>query len=83
MGKKKTLIEIKDLLSVRVKNLYSDVFFAEHNTIGENEFLCIVIDIYDDDQEGQIYDVVPLEHALMRGEKLFITREEFVIKKLS
>ena len=83
MGKKKTVIEMKDLLSVRVKNLYSDVFFAEHDSITENEFLCIVIDIYDDEEEGEIYDVIPLEYSLMKGEKLYITREEFIIKKLS
>lgn len=83
MGKKKTVIEMKDLLSVRVKNLYSDVFFAEHDSITESEFLCIVIDIYDDEEEGEIYDVVPLEYSLMKGEKLYITREEFIIKKLS
>ena len=74
---------MKDLLSVRVKNLYSDVFFAEHDSITENEFLCIVIDIYDDEEEGEIYDVIPLEYSLMKGEKLYITREEFIIKKLS
>ena len=74
---------MKDLLSVRVKNLYSDVFFAEHDLITENEFLCIVIDIYDDEEEGEIYDVIPLEYSLMKGEKLYITREEFIIKKLS
>ena len=77
------MIEMKDLLSVRVKNLYSDVFFAEHDSITENEFLCIVIDIYDDEEEGEIYDVIPLEYSLMKGEKLYITREEFIIKKLS
>lgn len=83
MGKKKTVIKRKDLLSVRVKKFHADIFFAEHDGIDELEFLCIVIDIYDDEEEGEIYDVVPLDHPLMKGEKLYITKEEFFIKKMS
>ena len=83
MGRKKTVIQRKDLLSVRVKRDYQDIFFAETDSIDADEFLCIVIDIYEDEIEGDIYDVVPLEYALPEGDKLYITKEDFVIKKLS
>jgi hypothetical protein len=83
MGRKKKVIQRKDLLSVRVKRDYQDIFFAETDSIDADEFLCIVIDIYEDEIEGDIYDVVPLEYALPEGDKLYITKEDFVIKKLS
>jgi len=83
MGRKKTVIERRDLLSVRVKGHYTDVFFAEHDNFDTDEFMCIVLEIYNDEKEGEIYDVIPLDHSLMKGEKLYITREEFTIKKLS
>ena len=77
------MIERRDLLSVRVKGHYTDVFFAEHDNFDTDEFMCIVLEIYEDEDKMPIYDVLPLNIRLERGQKVYVTKQEFTIKKLS
>jgi hypothetical protein len=45
--------------------------------------MCIVLEIYEDEDKMPIYDVLPLNIRLERGQKIYVTKQEFTIKKLS
>jgi len=68
------------LLEVKVKQSSILTFISEYDI--DEEFICIVLDAYIEDNGNVIYHVHPVCERHIEP-KVFINHDEFIIKKIS
>lgn len=76
----KKYYESGTLLNVKVKQSSLLPFIAEYDI--DEEFICIVLEAYIEDNGNVIYHVHPVSDKHIEP-KVFINHDEFIIKKIS